>query len=162
MQSDDRQPDARERGRLRSAAYTAVRTALRTARRGLALLPLTVKALAGRGTSGRPGRLAVPRALLALVPALVALFSVGLAVFVGISGYLYPIRPDVIEAIGHPFTADSVLDNAWGGPTLAGAWLVHALVALAIQVVALVLVHAMTRVWERLTGVSSASRVVRG
>ena len=122
----------------------------RVARRGLGLLPRTVVALAGRGRVATGRRRVVPRALAALVPALVAFLAVALGIFVGFSGYLYPIRPDVVEAIGHPFTADSALENAWGGPTLMGAWLVHALVALAIQIVVLVLVRGLTGVWERL------------
>lgn len=95
-------------------------------------------------------RRVVPRALAALVPALAAFLAVALGIFVGFSGYLYPIRPGVVEAIGHPFTADSALENAWGGPTLMGAWLVHALVALAIQIMVLVLVRGLTGLWERL------------
>jgi hypothetical protein len=60
------------------------------------------------------------------------------------SGWLYPLRPDSIGALGHPFTADPLLDNSWGGPTLAGAWLVHALVALGIQVVCVVAIRRLT------------------
>jgi hypothetical protein len=58
-----------------------------------------------------------------------------LAVFLAWSGWLYPVRPDAIGALGHPFTADPRFSGAWGGPTLAGAWFVHAMCALGMQVV---------------------------
>jgi hypothetical protein len=59
------------------------------------------------------------------------------------SGWLYPLRPDAIGALGHPFTADPLFDNSWGGPTLAGAWFVHALVAVGIQVVCLAAIRRL-------------------
>jgi hypothetical protein len=73
----------------------------------------------------------------------VAFAAAVLVLVVTWSGWLYPLRPDAIGAIGHPFTADSVFDNAWGGPTLAGAWLVHALVAVGIQVVCLAAIRGL-------------------
>ena len=69
---------------------------------------------------------------------------------VAFSGLLYPVRPDVIETIGRPFTADPALENAWGGPTLIGAWLVHALVAVLVQAAALPLARGMVRLQDRL------------
>ena len=69
------------------------------------------------------------------------------------SGWLYPLRPDAIGALGHPFTADPLFDNAWGGPTLVGAWFVHALVAVGIQVVCLAAIRGL--------GANSGRRAVR-
>jgi hypothetical protein len=58
-----------------------------------------------------------------------------LVVYLVWSCWLYPLRPDAIGAIGHPFTADPLLRGAWGGPALIGAWFVHAMAALGMQVV---------------------------
>ncbi|MFC5057242.1 hypothetical protein [Saccharothrix xinjiangensis] len=83
-----------------------------------------MRALAARlGVHPRPG---VLRALAAAPFAL-------LAAYLAARGWLYPLWPDTAGALGHPFTADPDLDEAWGGPTLAGAWVVHALVALGLQ-----------------------------
>lgn len=139
-----------------------LRREARVARRGLGLLPLTLGALVGRGRAASRRRWLVPRALAALVPALVAFLAVALGVFVGFSGYLYPLRPDNFEAIGHPFTADSALENSWGGPTLMGAWLVHALVALAIQIGTLLLIRGLIRVWDRLLAPAVATTASEG
>lgn len=76
--------------------------------------------------------------------ALVAFAAAVLALMVALTGWLYPLRPDVIGALGHPFTADPLLANAWGGPTLVGAWVVHAIVALGIQVVCLAVIRALS------------------
>ncbi|WP_433331059.1 hypothetical protein [Spirillospora sp. CA-294931] len=130
---------------------------------GLAGLPLAVAAVplvvAGRAeTAARaqlrvlgPGpasgrRRVLVHSLVTLVPALAAFACAAMFVFLCFSGYLYPLRPDTVQAVAHPFSEDPGLDEAWGGPTLAGAWLVHALVALAIQavcVLALRPVHAV-------------------
>lgn len=87
----------------------------------------------------RPG---AGRALAAAVPVVLALYLVA-------RGWLYPFWPDTIGAIGHPFTADPGLDGAWGGPTLAGAWLVHALIALGLQAVCYAIVRALYRPADR-------------
>lgn len=79
-----------------------------------------------------------------LVAGLVAFAAAVLVLVVTWSGWLYPLRPDAIGAVGHPFTADARFATAWGGPTLAGAWLVHALVALGIQVMCLVVIRQLT------------------
>ncbi|WP_106616415.1 hypothetical protein [Saccharothrix carnea] len=91
------------------------------------------------GLHPRPG---VGRALVAAVPALLALYLVA-------RGWLYPFWPDTVGAIGHPFTADPDLGEAWGGPTLAGAWLVHALIALGIQAGCLLVLRALYRPGRR-------------
>lgn len=41
-------------------------------------------------------------------------------------------------------------NDAWGGPTLAGAWAVHAVIALAITLVAMALLAPLTRLHDRL------------
>lgn len=83
----------------------------------------------------RPGRL---RALASAPFVLLAAYLVA-------RGWCYPLWPDTIGALGHPFTADARLGEAWGGPTLAGAWAVHALLALGIQAGCLVVVRALHR-----------------
>lgn len=58
-----------------------------------------------------------------------------LVVFLTWSGLLYPLRPAAIAGLTHPFTSDALFAGAWGGPTLVGAWFVHAMCALGMQVV---------------------------
>lgn len=58
-----------------------------------------------------------------------------LVVYLTWSGLLYPLRPDAIAGLAHPLTADAMFAGAWGGPTLVGAWFVHAMCALGTQVV---------------------------
>lgn len=76
-------------------------------------------------------------------PALVALPLAVLVLYLVAAGWLYPLRPDSIGALGHPFTADPLFDGAWGGPTLVGAWVVHAMVALGLQVVCLAVIRGL-------------------
>ena len=66
-----------------------------------------------------------------------------LVVFLVWSGWLYPLRPDTLGALGHPFTADPLLHGAWGGPTLVGAWFVHVMVALGMQVVCMAMIRRL-------------------
>lgn len=69
-----------------------------------------------------------------------------LAVYLVARGWCYPLWPDTIGALGHPFTDDPArLGGAWGGPTLAGAWAVHAAIALGVQAICLVAVQALYR-----------------
>ncbi|MET7641221.1 hypothetical protein [Streptomyces sp. NPDC005438] len=88
---------------------------------------------------------------LMLVPALVAFFVAVVILMTCYSGYLYFARPDTVGALGHPFTADSLLDNAWGGPTLVGAWLTHSLVALGLHLVGLVVLGVLGLAHRRTT-----------
>ncbi|PRY36809.1 hypothetical protein [Umezawaea tangerina] len=76
------------------------------------------------GVHPRPG---LGRALVALPFALLIVHLVA-------RGWFYPLWPDTVGAIGHPFTEDPLI-NGWGGPTLIGAWAVHAAIALGMQVV---------------------------
>ncbi|NUT53967.1 MAG: hypothetical protein HOV94_42770 [Saccharothrix sp.] len=84
-------------------------------------------------------RRGVVRALAAVIPVLLFLYLVA-------RGWLYPLWPDAIGALGHPFTPDpDAFGGAWGGPTLAGAWAAHALIALAMQAVCLLVLRALYR-----------------
>jgi hypothetical protein len=66
-----------------------------------------------------------------------------LVLFLTWSSWLYPIRSDARGAIGHPFTPDHLFDNAWGGPTLIGAWFVHAMAALGLQVICMAVIRRL-------------------
>ncbi|XVV07416.1 hypothetical protein ACQPW3_19365 [Actinosynnema sp. CA-248983] len=79
--------------------------------------------LARLGVQPRPG---FGRAVLAAPLVLLASYLV-------VRGWFYPLWPDNVVALAHPFTADPALGGAWGGPTLAGAWAVHAALALVMQ-----------------------------
>ncbi|WP_436495487.1 hypothetical protein [Actinokineospora sp. HUAS TT18] len=98
---------------------------------------------------GEVRRQGVSGALAAVPLGVVAFAMTAVGLFVTYTGYLYFLRPDAIPAIGHPFSADRIFDTAWGGPTLAGAWLVHSLVALGIQVVAVAVVRGCVAVQDR-------------
>ena len=77
--------------------------------------------------------------------AAVALPFVLLTAYLVARGWLYPLWPENIGLLGHLFVPDPSLDGAWGGPTLAGAWAVHALLAVGMQAVCLVIVQALYR-----------------
>lgn len=89
--------------------------------------------------------------VLVLIPASAAFALVLLQMVLIWSGHLYPLRPDAIGAIGHPFTADPLLNGAWGGPTLVGAWLVHSALALVIQVCCAGLLRGLLAAMNRIT-----------
>lgn len=133
--------------------------------RGLTGLPLTLAAIAmsltgraeraarllARATDVRPAGRVLARSLLLLIPATLAFAAVAMQLFTAWSGYLYPLRPDTIAAIGHPFTPDrQVLPGAWGGPTLAGAWAVHSGVALLVQAACAALLIGLCTLEDRL------------
>lgn len=110
----------------------------------------------GRGPALNAARPAAARVLghsvLVFVPAVLAFAAVAMQLFCVYSGYLYPLRPDTIAALGHPFTPDpEVLATAWGGPTLMGAWAVHFCVALGIQACCGVLLVGLCAVQNRCT-----------
>jgi hypothetical protein len=134
-------------------AIAAVPMALSGGAGTIGRLQARLAGLPGAGPPSRPGAVRVlAHGALVLVPAAVAFAAVLLQLFVAYSGYLYPLRPDTIAAIGHPFTPDTrVLPGAWGGPTLAGAWFVHACVAFGIQVVCAVVVRGLCGVQDRVT-----------
>jgi hypothetical protein len=78
-----------------------------------------------------------------LLPRVAAFLLAALVLLVTYTGWLYPLRPDAIGAVGHPVTADPMFSTAWGGPTLLGAWAVHALVALGIQVIGMAVLRRL-------------------
>jgi hypothetical protein len=57
---------------------------------------------------------------------------------------VYPIRP----LLG----MDGEYRDAWGGPTLAGAWAVHALGGLAFWLLVPWVLRAYATLWQRITG----------
>ncbi|GGO14310.1 hypothetical protein [Microbispora bryophytorum] len=77
------------------------------------------------------------------------------AAFTAASGLLYPfLRPDLLPTLGHPLTSDPLLDGAWGGTTLVGAWAAHAGVALAILLPVVLLMRWLWRTGARRTPAS--------
>ncbi|MFC4494810.1 hypothetical protein ACFPA8_11765 [Streptomyces ovatisporus] len=109
----------------------------------------------GPGTLPEPyGRTGAARTLrhsaVVALPSAVCFALVTLSAAVVFSGYLYGFRPDAsYGSFGHPFTPDHAFDRAWGGPTLAGAWAVHALIAFGIHLVCLVTAGWLTGVQDR-------------
>lgn len=96
----------------------------------LAVVPGRRRLAARLGFSARPWTLAAfPFAVLVLL--------------LTWSSWLYPLRPDAITALTHPFTPDRAFDDAWGGPTLVGAWFVHAMAALGMQVICLAVIRRL-------------------
>jgi hypothetical protein len=107
---------------------------------GFAALPLTLVGRSGRLTgSPTPSKrlLMFPVSLVSFVLAVVTVVTVW-------SGELYPLRPDVIGHLDHMFSAFPGGENAWGGPTVAGAWFVHATSGFGIQVLALSVIRGLT------------------
>lgn len=92
-----------------------------------------------------PGRAALAARLgFSRSPWTVAAFPFAvLVLFLLWSAWLYPLRPDALPAVGHPFTADSLLSGAWGGPTLVGAWFVHVMAALGMQVICMAVIRRL-------------------
>ncbi|WNV87556.1 hypothetical protein [Umezawaea sp. Da 62-37] len=77
-----------------------------------------------------------------LARALAAAPLVLLVVYLVARGWLYPLWPDTVGAIGHPFPGDTLV-GAWGGPTLVGAWAVRAALSLGIQAVCVVVLRRL-------------------
>lgn len=95
----------------------------------------------GPGPAGPPDRLpAVGYALLSVPFGLVGLW---LAAAIG---------PNTVRNLLYGLVTDGSYAHSWGGPTLAGAWAVHALGALALVPVGLWLVRGLTAVQRRLAG----------
>ena len=89
-----------------------------------------------------PGRVGLATALtlpLTLLSFLVALLILYLAYF----GELYPLRPDTIAYLGDMFRPFPGGEDSWGGPTLIGAWIVHAMVAVGLQAAGLALLRGL-------------------
>jgi hypothetical protein len=125
-------------GRPQSAAGRQVRNARR----------LTSVPLAVRPTG--PARLAAHSAA-AFLPALISLLAALMMVYLVGAAFLYPLRPDTISTIGHPLTHDHALDGSWGGTTLMGAWLAHAVIGLGMELASLLILWATSTLQLRLT-----------
>lgn len=87
-----------------------------------------------RGRSG--GRRRLGLRLVPLLPSTLVTFLLSLLIaYLVWAGQLYPLRPHTFGALAHPL--EPVFGpGTWGGPTLVGAWAVHALVAFGLQIVA--------------------------
>lgn len=89
--------------------------------------------------------------MLCALPLTLVAFALGLLIlFLTYSGYLYPLRPETLPHLAHPFTP-VFGPGTWGGPTLIGAWFIHAMAALGIQVVALAAIRALRAGCRRIT-----------
>lgn len=88
--------------------------------------------------------------LAALLPSLLAFALTALCLWGVYSGYLYPLRPDAAFALDHPFRPDGRFRTSWGGPTLVGAWSIHALVVLGWHVLSLPVLRGLAAARRRL------------
>jgi hypothetical protein len=106
--------------------------------RGLArrLLPAAAAAPASRGGAGR----AIAHALLSLPLNLASAVVVAYVWTLVLMNLAYPLRPGLGEGY----------QDAWGGPTLAGAWAVHAAGGLALLFAATWIVRGATALQGRL------------
>ena len=144
--------------------YPLAMAGLMLAPLGLAKLPVAAqRALAeGIGTvNTRPkdrrtgyGR-AVWFSLVSLLPATVAFVIAAVTVLLVFTGYLYPVYVLLFDADGFgyllaPFSAQPGLEGAWGGPTLVGAWFVHAGIAVPSQAAGLALCFGYSRLQDAL------------
>lgn len=91
----------------------------------------------------RPSLATLPLSLLALVVTLIGLTTV-------YTGELYPLRPDAIGHLGAMFTSYPGGEDAWGGPSLIGAWFVHALVGAGLQAIALAVIRGLAALSARI------------
>ncbi|MEU7612695.1 hypothetical protein [Micromonospora sp. NPDC049204] len=88
----------------------------------------------------RPGPVAVlGHALLSLLLGAVALLPLGVQLLLVLRGVLYGL------VVSGPY------DDAWGGPTRAGAWLAHFLIGLPIAAAGLAALIGIAAVHQRLT-----------
>jgi len=108
-----------------------------------AVLAVPMSAAGRYGLAARLGIDQPHRTRLGPLPVLAALPLVALVLFLTWTSWLYPLRPDAIAAIGHPFTADPIFDHAWGGSTLVGAWFVHAMAAFGMQVICMAMIRRL-------------------
>jgi len=127
-------------------AFSAV-----TARRvawSVVAVPAALSALVRRRSVG--GAL---RALVSLpVAVLSTVLTVTTAYLVLINVFAYPFRPDLGLSSDSGDTSAGRYDDSWGGPTLAGAWTVHALLTLLLLVPAMaLLIRALVGLQHRLT-----------
>jgi len=128
---------------LTGGAEPAARRQVRNARR-LTTAPLAARPIGAARVVGHT--------LAAFLPALVSLLAALMMVYLVGAAFLYPLRPDTISTIGHPFTHDPALDGSWGGTTLAGAWFAHAAIGVGLEVAAVLVLWASSNLQLRLTG----------
>lgn len=112
-------------------------------RRLVALRRRWVDSTASPAGPDRPSLLTLPLSLLALIITVVGLLTV-------YTGELYPLRPDAIGHLDAMFTSYPGGEDAWGGPSLIGAWFVHALVGAGLQALALATVRALAALSARI------------
>lgn len=102
---------------------------------------------------GQPIRTTRVRGLLSLPLALLTLVIVGYGWSIVVLNVAYPIRP----LLGLP----GYDRNAWGGPTFAGVWAVHAAGGLAVLFAMPWMLRGLTQLHTRLLG-RKASVAIRG
>ncbi|MEV6360894.1 hypothetical protein [Nocardia asteroides] len=89
------------------------------------------------------GKVSTPRCL---IHSILSVGTGALAWFLTILAGLVLVR-----GLAYPLVAANAYDNAWGGPTLAGAWAVHAALAVLIAPAFLAVVALLGRFQLRLT-----------
>jgi hypothetical protein len=147
-----------------AASWRRVGYAAVSAPVGVAALVLTLA-----GQQGRAGRLQqrVARALLGGPgparprPAGTLAYAL-LSIPLGVVGLwlAFALVPNTIRNLLYGFVVGDGYRDAWGGPTLAGAWAVHAVLALALVPVGLWLVRGLTALQRRLAdGLLGGGRV---
>jgi hypothetical protein len=130
---------------------TSVRSLLRWAAYALAAPAIALGPTAGR--------LRVPRRMLGVrispvgplrVRAIVHSMLAGLA---GVLTWFLVLLATIgaVRGIFYPLIAAHDYENSWGGPTLAGAWAVHALLGVGLVPVWLVLLAGLGQIQVRLT-----------
>jgi hypothetical protein len=141
---------------LAGSAGTAARLQVRM----VARCPGTAKGFSGVSRRPDPTRArVVMHSALVAIPSALAFAAVAMQLFTVWSGYFYPLRPDTIAALDHPFTPDrQVLSEAWGGPTLMGAWAVHSCVAFGLQVILAALLVGLCRLQNSIAMVLTEPR----
>lgn len=100
--------------------------------------------LQGPSRVGLATALTLPLSVLSFLAALLILYLTWF-------GELYPLRPDTIAYLGDMFRPFPGGEDSWGGPTLVGAWIVHAMVAVGLQAAGLALIRGLGALCGRIT-----------
>jgi hypothetical protein len=108
-----------------------------TAGRALVLLPRSVVAAGVGLVRGRPREVVA------------GVFGVGLGLWTWFVAFLVVVG--FLRGPLYGFVVPGPYDDAWGGPTLAGAWAVHAVVWVGVAVVALGMWWAVVGLSDRVT-----------
>jgi hypothetical protein len=88
---------------------------------------------------------------LTLPPTLLSFLVALLILYLAYFGELYPLRPDVIAYLDDMFRPFPGGATSWGGPTLLGAWIVHAMIAVVLQAAGLALLRGLGALCGRIT-----------